>query len=104
MDGKYGVDLVNCGPPGFKVITELSHNLSIGFKTFLHTPDAERSMMERLAQAGQTPKVVVADIAVWVRSWRTLHCCGCTSKVLHCGSHGALAGNEGAILVAAGSA
>ena len=26
------------GAPGFKVVDELSANLSIGFKTFLHTP------------------------------------------------------------------
>lgn len=41
--GNYGVDMAACGPPGKRVVKELSNrsSVAIGFKTYLHTPDAE---------------------------------------------------------------
>ncbi|CAE7503813.1 trpt1 [Symbiodinium sp. CCMP2592] len=49
-DGLEGIDLNLCGAPGFRASSDL--NLAIGFKTMLHTPDADELFLTRLKQVG----------------------------------------------------
>ncbi|OLP89801.1 hypothetical protein AK812_SmicGene28688 [Symbiodinium microadriaticum] len=51
-DGLEGIDLDLCGPPGFRTSPDL--NLAIGFKTMLHTPDADQLFLTRLKQVGMS--------------------------------------------------
>ena len=50
--GLEGIDLDLCGPPGFRTSPDL--NLAIGFKTMLHTPDADQLFLTRLKQVGMS--------------------------------------------------
>jgi hypothetical protein len=45
-----GVDLKTCGLPTFRLVPELGPGVAIGFKTFLHTPDADQSFLDRLGE------------------------------------------------------
>jgi hypothetical protein len=61
-----GVDLEACGPPGYRVVGELSETVAIGFKTYIHTPRAEALFLERLSRDGlRHPDVVFVDCGVW---------------------------------------
>jgi hypothetical protein len=61
-----GVDLEACGPPGYRVVKELSETVAIGFKTYIHTPLAEALFLERLSRDGlRQPDVVLVDCGVW---------------------------------------
>jgi len=66
VDGLYGIDLVNCGRPTFRVVPEMGGNVVVSFKTFLHTPDADNLFKRRLEDAGlYCPDVLVVDIGIW---------------------------------------
>jgi hypothetical protein len=66
IKGLYGVDLVNCGRPTFRVVHEMGGNVAISFKTFLHTPDADALFQSRLQHEGMYyPDVLVVDIGIW---------------------------------------
>jgi len=65
-DGLYGVNIQVCGFPGKRLVPELGPNVAIGFKTFLHTPDAEKEFIQFLELSSLTdPDVVVVDIGLW---------------------------------------
>ena len=49
------VDLKSCGPPGYRIVEELSGTFAIGFKTYIHTPLAKALFLERLSQDGLRP-------------------------------------------------
>ena len=65
--GMYGVDLVHCGPPGKRLVPELAPaQVAIGFKTVLHTPQAEDLFVEFLRESHlKSPSVVVVDVGIW---------------------------------------
>jgi hypothetical protein len=71
--GKYGIDLEGCGPPGMRLVPELSINstneklnVAIGFKTFLHTPDADDLFVDFLSEHHlRHPTVLVLDVGIW---------------------------------------
>jgi hypothetical protein len=71
--GKMGVDMENCGSLDKRIVPELSPNdasdpptVAIGFKTFLHTPDAEQEFVEFLSLHGlRHPTVLVVDVGIW---------------------------------------
>jgi hypothetical protein len=75
--GKMGVDLENCGSLDKRIVPELSPTdnasndpppptVAIGFKTFLHTPDAEQEFVEFLSRHGlRHPTVLVVDVGIW---------------------------------------
>jgi len=66
VDGKYGVDLENCGLPGKRVVPELGENVAIGFKTFLHTPEADQIFADWLQAVDlRHPQVLIADVGIW---------------------------------------
>jgi hypothetical protein len=63
IQGAYGVDLLNCGAPTIRLVPDLvdennsnssSHNktVAIGFKTFLHTPDANARFLKVMESYG----------------------------------------------------
>jgi len=93
-DGLFGVDMVACGTPGRRIVSELqlpantNHNhVAIGFKTFLHTPDADAQFLDFLQKQDDVnhiktdnnplkgnsvssnslrhPDILVVDIGVW---------------------------------------
>jgi hypothetical protein len=67
-----GVDLKSCGPPGYRIVEELSSTFAIGFKTYIHTPLAEALFLERLSQDGlHHPDVLVVDCGIWGPRGRT---------------------------------
>ena len=64
-----GIDLITCGPPGFRVVHTTSSSddrtrgppsVVIGFKTFIHTPPLENLFLQRLASANLTD----VDVAI----------------------------------------
>ena len=60
------VDLDACGPPGYRIVDQLSGAVSFGFNGFVHTPLAEALFLERLSRDGMRhPHVLVLDIGVW---------------------------------------
>jgi hypothetical protein len=72
--GAYGVDLVNCGAPTIRLVPELvgkssnNHNISvaIGFKTFVHTPDADARFLKVIDSYGlRHPDILLVDIGIW---------------------------------------
>ena len=64
--GLYGIDLKNCGNPGFRIVRELSNKTVIGFKTFLHTPEADALFLKKLeAKHVSNPDLVLVDIGIW---------------------------------------
>jgi hypothetical protein len=64
--GGAGVDIANCGQPGKRLVPELGKGVAIGFKTFLHTPDAEDLFVEFLSKVDlRHPSVFVVDVGVW---------------------------------------
>ena len=70
LNGSYGVDLVACKEPTKRIALELGHkNVAIGFKTFLHTPDADNLMIQFLERQRHPrlrhPQVLITDIGVW---------------------------------------
>jgi hypothetical protein len=75
VDGLMGVDLEHCGLPGRRIVPELGSNVAIGFKTFLHTPDADSQFLDFLrttdSSSGSTtttlrhPDVLVVDVGIW---------------------------------------
>lgn len=66
VQGKYGVDLLHCGPPGKRLVTELSPRVAIGFKTFLHTPQADEEFVDFLQECNlSSPSIVVVDVGIW---------------------------------------
>jgi hypothetical protein len=76
IEGAYGVDLVNCGPPGIRLVPELveennisnNSSVAIGFKTFLHTPDAEAhfsKVMESYGPRFRHPDILLVDVGIW---------------------------------------
>eukprot|EP00548_Thalassiothrix_antarctica_P001133 CAMPEP_0194137886 /NCGR_PEP_ID=MMETSP0152-20130528/7719_1 /TAXON_ID=1049557 /ORGANISM="Thalassiothrix antarctica, Strain L6-D1" /LENGTH=261 /DNA_ID=CAMNT_0038835081 /DNA_START=57 /DNA_END=839 /DNA_ORIENTATION=+ len=66
VDGMYGLNIQACGFPGKRLVPELGPNVAIGFKTFLHTPDAERAFLGFLEQKSMAdPNVVVVDVGIW---------------------------------------
>lgn len=65
-DAKYGVDMKACGLPGKRLVPELGENIAIGFKTFIHTPEADHIFVNWLQDVGlRYPKVLIADVGVW---------------------------------------
>jgi len=62
-EGLYGVHLEWCGMPGKRIVPEL-HG-AIGFKTFLHTPDADDAFLEFLQQHHVQPTILVVDVGIW---------------------------------------
>ena len=69
-DAKYGVDMKSCGVPGKRLVPELGENIAIGFKTFIHTPEADDIFVTWLQQQQDVvhvrhPKVLIADVGVW---------------------------------------
>lgn len=63
---KAGVDLEICGLPGRRRVPELSERVAIGFKTYLHTPDADENFIDFLSDHGlRHPDVLVVDVGVW---------------------------------------
>lgn len=69
VSGKLGVDLPACGLPGRRRILELGHDdVAIGFKTFLHTPDADEQFLHFLKATSPRlgrPQIVVVDVGIW---------------------------------------
>jgi len=82
----YGIDIEACGPPTYKLAPELSSpllysnnnnnnnnnntaaNVALGFKTFLHTPDADELFVQYLEQQSSKlrhPSVLVVAIGIW---------------------------------------
>ena len=65
-NGLYGLDLKHCGNPGFRLVGELSNKTVIGFKTFLHTPEADALFLQRIQQKQLgNPDVLLVDIGIW---------------------------------------
>lgn len=73
---RYGVDIANCGAPGKRLVPELAStnattngepvNVAIGFKTYLHTPDADDLFVDFLAQHNlRHPTVLILDVGMW---------------------------------------
>jgi hypothetical protein len=68
---RYGVDLAACGEPGFRLVPELdgsgspsaaSSRVAVGFKTYMHTPDAEDVLLRKLAASGlREPDVLIVE-------------------------------------------
>lgn len=66
ITGLLGVDLEKCGLPGRRMVPELGDRVAIGFKTFLHTPEADSQFLDFLSQHGlREPDVVVVDVGIW---------------------------------------
>uniref|UniRef100_A0A7S1D3U9 Uncharacterized protein n=1 Tax=Cyclophora tenuis TaxID=216820 RepID=A0A7S1D3U9_CYCTE len=73
LNGSYGVDLDACKEPTKKMVIELGGggtkkgNVAIGFKTFLHTPDADDLMVDFLERHRHVrhPRVLITDVGVW---------------------------------------
>jgi hypothetical protein len=85
FDKRRGIDLEACGEPGKRLVPELSSssssswdnnnnnsnnnsnsNVAIGFKTFLHTPDADDIFLEFLtAKNLRHPTVLIVDVGIW---------------------------------------
>jgi hypothetical protein len=71
FDKRRGIDLEACGEPGKRLVPELSSgdnssNVAIGFKTFLHTPDADDVFLEFLtANNLRHPTVLIVDVGIW---------------------------------------
>jgi hypothetical protein len=64
--GGEGVDIAHCGQPAKRLVPELGRGVAIGFKTYLHTPDAEDLFVEFLGNVGlRHPSVFVVDVGVW---------------------------------------
>jgi hypothetical protein len=63
---KYGIDLDACGYPGKRVVPELGQGVAIGFKTFIHTPQADQVFVDFLNENNlRHPDVLVIDIGIW---------------------------------------
>jgi hypothetical protein len=63
---KYGIDLDACGSPGKRVVPELGRGVAIGFKTFVHTPQADQLFVDFLNDNQlRHPDVLVMDIGIW---------------------------------------
>lgn len=76
IQGAYGVDLVNCGTPTIRLVPELveennrsrsnTSSVAIGFKTFLHTPDADTRFLKVMDSYGlRHPDVLLVDVGIW---------------------------------------
>ena len=70
VSGKYGIDLKGCGLPRTRTVPELYNGdkakVAIGFKTFLHTPDAEQAFVDFLSENDlRHPTVLVVDMGIW---------------------------------------
>ena len=66
LQGLYGVNLVHCGPPGKRLVPELGDNIAIGFKTLLHTPQAEDFFVDFLTRTNlRNPSILVVDVGIW---------------------------------------
>jgi hypothetical protein len=65
-DGLMGVDLDKCGLPGRRLVPELGGRVGIGFKTFLHTPDADALFLDFLeTHHVRRPDILVTDVGIW---------------------------------------
>ena len=66
LGGKYGVDLAACRKPGKRMAVEVGKNVAIGFKTFLHTPEADSLFLDFLQENDMSePNVLVTDLGLW---------------------------------------
>lgn len=67
LPGKAGVDLVKCGPPGFRVVENDEYRFIYHFKTYLYTPWADGLMLDRITQelAGDVADLLVLGSAEW---------------------------------------
>jgi hypothetical protein len=76
VQGAYGVDLVNCGAPTIRLVPELvdennnsnssSSSVAIGFKTFVHTPDADARFLQVIESYGlRHPDILLVDVGIW---------------------------------------
>jgi hypothetical protein len=69
IQGAYGVDLVNCGAPTIRLVPELDphkNSVAIGFKTFVHTPDADQRFLTVLESYGlRHPDILLVDVGIW---------------------------------------
>ncbi|CAB9501205.1 expressed unknown protein [Seminavis robusta] len=88
MDKRHGIDLEACGEPDKRLVPELggnNNNVAIGFKTFLHTPQADDSFLDFLqANRLRHPSVLVVDVGIWGLRGRK------TSPQLNNRTHGVL--------------
>ena len=66
ISGLLGVDLEKCGLPGRRMVPELGRRVAIGFKTFLHTPDADAQFLDFLTENNlRSPSFLVVDVGIW---------------------------------------
>jgi hypothetical protein len=72
IQGAYGVDLVHCGAPTIRLVPELvdesnnNSSVAIGFKTFLHTPDADTRFLQVIESHGlRHPDILLVDVGIW---------------------------------------
>ena len=68
VQGKFGIDLENCGLPDKAMDTVLVNGTTLarGFKTFLHTPDADDVFATFLKENHMDqPAAVIVDVGVW---------------------------------------
>jgi hypothetical protein len=77
VEGAYGVDLVNCGAPAIRLVPELvdesnsnnsnrNSSVAIGFKTFVHTPDADARFLQVIESYGlRHPDILLVDVGIW---------------------------------------
>jgi hypothetical protein len=63
---KYGLDFYNCGLPKKRLVPELGEHIAVGFKTFLHTPEADQIFLDWLEEVElRHPDVLIADVGIW---------------------------------------
>lgn len=66
LQGLYGINLEYCGEPDKRLIPELGPGSAVGFKTFLHTPDADSRFLDFLDSHDlRHPNILVVDVGVW---------------------------------------
>jgi hypothetical protein len=73
QDVPCGIQLDNCGATGKRLVPELSStnttttpNVAFGFKSYLHSPDADALFVDFLYQRGlRHPTVLLVDMGIW---------------------------------------
>ena len=66
LDSYRGIDVSTCGYPGWRLDPKLGPKFIYGFKTFLHTPDAEHHFLDVLEENQMRhPDIVMVDIGLW---------------------------------------
>ena len=68
VEGKFGIDLENCGLPDKAMDAVLVNGTTLarGFKTFLHTPDADKVFAAFLKENHmERPAAAIVDVGVW---------------------------------------